>query len=123
MNLKRDLVKYVRDKAKAKYQKGTECFICGSNENLDFHHYYGLTELLDIWLRKNNITISTAEEIMDVRDTFIEEHMAELYDEAVTLCHTHHLKLHSIYGKRPKLVTALKQKRWVGKQRDKHGMV
>ena len=123
MDLKRDLVKYVRDKAKAKYQKGTECFICGSNENLDFHHYYGLTELLDIWLRKNNITISTAEEIMDVRDTFIEEHMTELYDEAVTLCHTHHLKLHSIYGKRPKLVTALKQKRWVGKQRDKHGMV
>jgi len=123
MDLKRDLVKYVRDKAKAKYQKGTECFICGSNENLDFHHYYGLTELLDIWLRKNNITISTAEEIMAVRDTFIEEHMAELYDEAVTLCHTHHLKLHSIYGKRPKLVTALKQKRWVGKQRDKHGMV
>ena len=123
MDLKRDLVKYVRDKAKAKYQKGTECFICGSNENLDFHHYYGLTELLDIWLRKNNMTISTAEEIIDVRDTFIEEHMAELYDEAVTLCHTHHLKLHSIYGKRPKLVTALKQKRWVGKQRDKHGMV
>ena len=123
MDLKRDLVKYVRDKAKAKYQKGTECFICGSNENLDFHHYYGLTELLDIWLRKNNMTISTAEEIIDVRDTFIEEHMTELYDEAVTLCHTHHLKLHSIYGKRPKLVTALKQKRWVGKQRDKHGMV
>ena len=123
MDLKRDLVKYVRDKAKAKYQKGTECFICGSNENLDFHHYYGLTELLDIWLAKNKIIISTAEDIMDVRDTFIEEHMTELYDEAVTLCHTHHLKLHSIYGKRPKLVTAQKQKRWVGKQRDKNGMV
>ena len=123
MDLKRDLVKYVRDKAKAKYQKGTECFICGSEENLDFHHFYGLTELLDIWLAKNKIIISTAEDIMDVRDTFIEEHMTELYDEAVTLCHTHHLKLHSIYGKRPKLVTALKQKRWVGKQRDKHGMV
>ena len=123
MDLKRDLVKYVRDKAKAKYQKGTECFICGSDENLDFHHFYGLTELLDIWLRKNKLAISTAEEIMDVRDTFIAEHMVELYDEAVTLCHTHHLKLHSIYGKRPKLVTALKQKRWVGKQRDKYGMV
>ena len=123
MNLKRDLVKYVRDKAKAKYQKGTECFICGSEEILDFHHFYGLTELLDIWLRKNKIVISTAEEIMNVRDTFIEEHMVELYDEAVTLCHTHHLKLHSIYGKRPKLVTGPKQKRWVDKQRDKYGMV
>ena len=111
MDLKRDLVKYVRDKAKAKYQKGTECFICGSNENLDFHHFYGLTELLDIWLRKNKLAISTAED------------MVELYDEAVTLCHTHHLKLHSIYGKRPKLVTGPKQKRWVEKQRDKYGMV
>ena len=30
MELKRDLVKYVRDKAKSKYDKGTECFICGS---------------------------------------------------------------------------------------------
>ena len=123
MDLKRDLVKYVRDRAKSKYQKSTDCFICGSEENLDFHHFYGLTELLDIWLVKNKIIISTAEDIMDVRDTFIEEHMTELYDEAVTLCHTHHLKLHSIYGKRPKLVTAQKQKRWVGKQRDKHGMV
>jgi len=123
MDLKRDLVKYVRDRAKSKYQKSTDCFICGSEENLDFHHFYGLTELLDIWLVKNKIIISTAEDIMDVRDTFIEEHMTELYDEAVTLCHTHHLKLHSIYGKRPKLVTAQKQKRWVGKQRDKNGMV
>ena len=123
MDLKRDLVKYVRDRAKSKYQKSTDCFICGSEENLDFHHFYGLTELLDIWLAKNKIIISTAEDIMDVRDTFIEEHMTELYDEAVTLCHTHHLKLHSIYGKRPKLVTAQKQKRWVGKQRDKNGMV
>ena len=123
MDLKRDLVKYVRDRAKSKYQKSTDCFICGSEENLDFHHFYGLTELLDIWLVKNKIIISTAEDIMDVRDTFIEEHMTELYDEAVTLCHTHHLKLHSIYGKRPKLVTAQKQKRWVGKQRDKNGIV
>ena len=123
MDLKRDLVKYVRDRAKSKYQKSTYCFICGSEENLDFHHFYGLTELLDIWLRKNKLTISTAEDIMNVRDQFIEEHIEELYDEAVTLCHTHHLKLHSIYGKRPKLVTALKQKRWVEKQREKHGMV
>ena len=74
MNLKRDLVKYVRDKAKSRYQKGTNCFICATEENLDFHHYYGLTELLEIWLRKNKIVISTAEEIMEVRDTFIEEH-------------------------------------------------
>ena len=123
MNLKRDLIKYVRDKAKAKYSKGSECFICESKENLDFHHFHGLTELLDIWLTRNKLIISTAEDILSVRERFIEEHYQELYDEAVTLCHIHHLKLHSIYGKRPKLATAPKQKRWVGKQREKHGLV
>ena len=88
MNLKRDLVKYVRDKAKSKYDKGTECQICGSKENLDFHHFYGMTELLDKWLRENKLNIDSAEEIMEVRDTFIEQHIAELYEEAVTLCHS-----------------------------------
>ena len=123
MDLKRDLVKYVRDRAKSKYDKGTECRICGSKENLDFHHFYGLTELLDKWLRGNKLNIQTAEEIMEVRDTFIEEHLRELYEEAVTLCHEHHLRLHSIYGKRPKLFTAQKQERWVERRREKHGMV
>ena len=47
MNFKRDLVKYVRDKAKSQYNKSSNCFICDSTEQLDFHHYHGLTELLD----------------------------------------------------------------------------
>ena len=123
MTLKRDLVKYVRDKAKSKYNKGTECYICGSQENLDFHHFYGLTELLEVWLKKNKITITSEDEILGVRERFIQEEHEKLYDHAVTLCHSHHLRLHSIYGKRPKLITAEKQERWVEKQRNKHGMV
>jgi len=123
MNFKRDLVKYVRDKAKSRYQKSNNCYICGDTENLDFHHFFGLTELLEKWLRKNKIVVETEEDILDVRETFIQIHEKELYDEAVTLCHLHHLRLHSIYGKRPKLITAMKQKRWVEKQRVKHGMV
>ena len=123
MTLKRDLVKYVRDKAKSKYNKGTNCFICGVTENLDFHHFNGLTELLESWLRKKKIQITEEEDILRLRKQFIAEHTTELYDEAVTLCHEHHLRLHSIYGKRPKLITAKKQVRWVGIQRDKHGMV
>tara|TARA_Y100001973_G_C5205648_1_gene341331 strand:+ start:1036 stop:1407 length:372 start_codon:yes stop_codon:yes gene_type:complete len=123
MPLKRDLVKYVRDKAKSQYKKDTECYICGSQENLDFHHFNGLTELLDIWLRKNKLIITEEADILNLREKFIEEHSKELYDEAVTLCHEHHLQLHSIYGKRPKVVTARKQARWVGIQREKHGMV
>ena len=123
MDLKRDLVKYVRDKAKSGYQKETQCYICGETENLEFHHFYGMTELLESWLKSNKITINSAEEIMKVRVIFIEEHPNELYDEAATLCKAHHMRLHSIYGKRPKLVTAPKQKRWVDKMRIKHGMV
>ena len=123
MTLKRDLVKYVRDKAKSKYNKGTECYICGSLENLDFHHFYGLTELLEVWLKKNKITINSEEEILGVRERFIQEEHEKLYDHAVTLCHSHHLRLHGIYGKRPTLITAKKQQHWVEIQRNKHGMV
>lgn len=120
MDLKRDLVKYVRDKAKSEYKKGTECYICGSQENLDFHHFYSLSPLLHKWVKNNKLL---PENVMDFRDKFIEEHWAELYEYTVTLCHEHHLQLHSIYGKDPNLGTAKKQENWVEIQREKNGMV
>ena len=123
MELKRDLIKYIRDKAKSRYQKTDKCYICGSETNLDFHHFYSLTELLEEYMRKHNLEITTEEQILKIREEFIEEHFDKIYNKAVTLCHKHHLKLHSIYGKKPKLVTAEKQERWVNIQRDKHGMV
>ena len=123
MNLKRDLVKYVRDKAKSGYKKETQCYICGETERLEFHHFYGMTELLESWLKKRKLTITSADEIMSLREIFIKEHYNEIYYEAATLCKSHHMRLHSIYGKRPKLVTALKQQRWVKIQREKSGMV
>tara|TARA_B000000532_G_C18700919_1_gene333917 strand:- start:100 stop:471 length:372 start_codon:yes stop_codon:yes gene_type:complete len=123
MTLKRDLVKYVRDKAKSKYKKDTHCYICGSTENLDFHHFYGLTELLESWFKENDITIKTEDEILELREIFIKENEDKVYKQAVTLCHMHHRKLHNIYGKRPKLITAQKQQNWVEIQRKKYGMV
>ena len=124
MNLKRDLVKYVRDKAKSKYKKSSACYICGSTEQLDFHHFYGLTELLETWIKEKNIIIETEQDILELRESFIDENKAKLYEYTVTLCHKHHLRLHSIYGKRPKLITAEKQKNWVEIQREKqYGMV
>ena len=122
-NLSRDLIKWVRDKAKSKYKKDSKCFICGSSEALDFHHFYSMTEMLKIWLRKNKFSPTTDDEIISLRDEFIESHTLEIYEKTVTLCHEHHLKLHSIYGKNPALATAEKQARWVVKQRDKYGMV
>lgn len=124
--LKRDKIKYIRDKAKSKYEKGDSCRICGTNSALDFHHFYTLTILLDKWLAEK-VKIRpehyTDEYIIVWRDEFIEENWAKLYEEAVTLCHEHHLRLHSIYGKNPGLHTAEKQKRWIEIQREKHGLV
>lgn len=119
MDLKRDLIKYCRDAAKSKYKKGTSCYICGTSDNLDFHHFYSLTELLNKWLRVNKLNPTTVDEILVLREKFIAEHYDELYKHAVTICHPHHLKLHSLYGKNPSLATAEKQKRWVEIQRGK----
>jgi hypothetical protein len=116
--LKRDAVKYVRDRAKTKYRKGKACEICGDTEKLDFHHYYSLSPLLHNWIKRNQLD---PENILEFRDEFIEEHTAELYHHTVTLCHLHHLQLHKVYGRNPALGTAKKQMRWVGIQRDKHG--
>mgnify|MGYP001165485546 FL=1 len=120
MELKRDLVKYIRDKAKSKYQKGCECEICGATENLDFHHFYSLSPLLAKWVKLHKLDPAL---VLEWRDDFISKHSAELYEHTATLCHSHHLQLHSIYGKDPSLATAKKQKRWVGIQREKHGLV
>lgn len=117
--LKRDKIKYIRDRAKSAYVKDEECYICGGIESLDFHHFFSVTELLNKWIKEKRLVISTAEDMMDMRDEFIEVHHKEIYDDTVTLCHAHHLKLHSIYGKKPTLVTGPKQKRWVDKRRVK----
>ena len=79
MNLKRDLVKYVRDKAKSQYKKTSSCYICGSTTDLDFHHYYGLTELLETWIKQNKIIINSEQDILDLRESFIDENRAEVY--------------------------------------------
>lgn len=119
-NLKRIPVKWVRDRAKARYEKGDKCEICGSTKELDFHHYHTLTPLFEKWLRSKKITITCDEDVIAVRDEFISEHQKELYEDTVTLCHKHHMALHSVYGKDPALTTASKQQRWVGIQKDKH---
>lgn len=119
-DFKRDKVKYIRDKAKARYQKGTACHICNTTTSLEFHHYYSLTPLLNKWLKDEKLSLETEEELLDVRERFISEHHKEIYEDCVTLCKTHHLKLHSIYGKNPALVSATKQMRWVEIQREKN---
>ena len=118
--LLRDPIKYVRDRAKAKYIKGSHCEICRTTEKLDFHHYYTMTPLFNKWLKKNGYSIDTVDDILCIRDDFIADENEKIYDLTVTLCHEHHMKLHSVYGKDPPLSTAEKQMRWVEIQRNKH---
>jgi hypothetical protein len=117
--LKRIPIKYVRDRAKSRYVKDACCYICGSDERLDFHHLFTVDVLFDNWVKKKGITINSAEDIIAVRDDFIAEHDYEMYEYARTLCNTCHKRLHSIYGQRPPLSTAPKQERWIDRQREK----
>lgn len=120
--MKRYFIKWIRDAAKSAYQKKNYCEICNATENLDFHHYYSVSELVHAW-EKLNGEVKSDEEAIAERDGFIEQHKYELFEATVTLCNNHHMKLHSIYGKNPKLSTAKKQESWVRLQREKHGLV
>lgn len=116
---KRVAVKHVRDRAKSAYEKQSECHICGSVDDLELHHTNSLTLLLEKWAKDNGHGISTDEEVIAIRDEFIEEHRSEIYEEVFTLCNKHHIKLHGIFGKAPPLSSAGKQNRWIEKQKAK----
>lgn len=112
-------VKWVRDKAKAAYEKKDHCYICGTNVDLELHHTHSITLLLNNWAAKNNYDISTDDGILAVRDQFIEEHRKEIYDDVYTLCNRHHVMLHGVYGKSPSLTSAGKQGHWIERQKAK----
>lgn len=117
--MKRYGVKYIRDGAKAAYSKGPCCEICGSNENLDLHHFASLADLWNRWWRKKKLGVETEEKVLEVRQEFIDDHHKELYEDVVTLCHEHHLRLHSIFGKTPSLGTVVAQRRWIDNEYSK----
>lgn len=116
--------KYIRDGIKARYPDKLACQICGTTDELENHHYHTVTLLWNQFKKNNGIVIKDADHIMSVRHSFYEQYERQLIspEEVVCLCNTHHLKLHSIYGKDPSLATSEKQKRWVGIQRGKHGL-
>ena len=117
---KRIPVKWVRDRAKAAYEKKTECCVCGSATDLELHHLHSVTILLDKWSEAKGYDISTDAGILAVRDEFIDDHRVELYDQVYTLCNRHHVALHSVYGKAPRPGSEPKQAHWIETQRAKH---
>ena len=116
---KRIPVKWVRDRAKAAYEKKSCCYICDSSSDLELHHLHSVTILLDKWAQARGYDISTDDGILAVRDEFIAEHRVELYDQVYTLCNRHHVALHGVYGKAPRPGSELKQAHWIDAQRQK----
>lgn len=116
---KRIAVKHLRDKAKSAYEKADTCYICGTSEDLELHHFHSLTLMLEKWSRAKGYDISTDEGILAVREEFIAEHPIELYEKVRTLCNKHHVALHKIYGKAPPLGSEANQERWVEIQKNK----
>lgn len=112
-------VKWVRDKAKAAYEKKGCCHICGTNEDLELHHTHSITILLEDWAKRKGYDISTDEGILAVRDEFIEQHHKQIYEDVFTLCNKHHVMLHGVYGKKPAKGTEEKQARWIERQKAK----
>ena len=111
---KRDPVKWVRDAVKSNYIKDDHCQICNVGELLEFHHYYAVAEMYSLWVKNKKYS---AADVLEHRHEFIAEHQDQLLHKCVTLCKADHARLHKIYGKSPKLLTAEKQVRWVEKQR------
>ncbi len=116
---KRIPVKWIRDKAKAAYEKDSCCYICGTEEQLELHHLNSITLLLERWCSDKGYPINTDDQVIAIRDEFIEAHKVELYDEVFTLCNAHHVKLHGLYGKIPPIGSAKRQRGWLQIQRDK----
>lgn len=116
---KRIPVKWVRDRAKAAYEKKDHCYICSGTADLELHHLHSITILLEKWAERKGYDISTDDGILAVRDEFISEHHTELYEQVYTLCNRHHVALHGVFGKAPPPGSADRQARWIGIQQDK----
>lgn len=112
-------VKWIRDKAKAAYEKQSTCYVCGTSADLELHHLHSITILLNRWADRKGYDISTDDGILAVRDEFIAEHRIELYDLVYTLCNKHHVALHGVYGKAPAFGSEERQKNWIEKQKAK----
>ena len=112
-------VKWIRDKAKAAYEKQSQCYVCGTSTDLELHHLHSITILLNRWADRKGYDISTDDGILAVRDEFIAEHRIELYDLVYTLCNKHHVALHGVYGKAPAFGSEERQKNWIEKQKAK----
>ena len=109
----RSPIRWIRDSVKQQYPKGTSCEICGTEHDLEYHHYHTLSLMFDKYCKEEKIVVNTDDEVLAIREDFSSKYWSEVVTDGVTLCNMHHKQLHKIYGKQPELSTASKQKGWV----------
>ncbi len=107
------------DGIKAQYPKGNTCEICGTEHDLEYHHYATLSIVFKNYCDEHNIPVGTDEQVIAMRDKFYEDNWEAVVTDGVTLCNTHHKALHKLYGKQPALNTSKKQKHWVRRMFEK----
>jgi 5-methylcytosine-specific restriction endonuclease McrA len=122
-DLKRELVKYIRDYIKKDYKLRDCCYVCSITSNLELHHLYSVSELFSLWCTKNGIRdISTETEIKTHRVQFAIDYAEQLsHDNLFTLCGKHHKQLHNLYGQTYSNNMVPKIKNWIELQKVKHG--
>lgn len=113
-------VKWLRDGIKSKYKEKEPCYICGSEQQVELHHLYSVSELWNTWLRTNKVTIISDKDVLDNRRQFEQDNEQFLHnDNLFSLCKVHHQRLHHLYGKSYSNYMAAKVLVWINTQRDK----
>ena len=120
--LKREIVKYVRDYIKKDYKLRDCCYICGELQSLELHHLYSVSELFNLWCTQHRIkAVTTEQQIKELRVQFASDYGDKLsHENLYTLCSNHHKRLHNIYGQTYSNSLAPKIKNWLETQRAKH---
>ena len=121
--LRRLPVKTVRDYIKRFYKSKDCCYICGDSSNLELHHLYSVSELFNNWCDEQGIKeLTSTDLIMKLRIQFYKDCYNKLNnDNLVTLCKSHHIRLHTIYGQRYSNNLVPKVVNWLEIQKEKHG--
>ena len=121
--LKRFPIKYIRDFIKKDYKLKDECYICGESNKLELHHLFSVSELFSKWCVSKKINnIESVDLIKELRVDFAKDEADKLSNvNLYTLCKTHHLRLHTIYGQTYANHLVPKIKNWIHVQREKYG--
>jgi len=112
-------VKQIRDKQRSTEKPKIECFVTRKKVNLELHHLYSLSDLVNTFLLTRKLTNSNRTEL---RDEFLKLNK-EKVDEQYVLTKEVHARLHNIFGGKYSQGVVPKVRIWLARQREKNELV